>query len=424
MDAGAACLFEATFARDHRHARVDVLWRGEQGWVLDEVKMSTVKPPDKIKPDKLWDLAFQYALLRHVGLEIEAARLVLVDSSYVWPGGAYDANAMLGTVDLTERCRVLEPEIQDAGTKILEALAEPKEPEAELNTHCKDCDYFDHCFRNQPRNDVVHLPKVSRKRVRELRQAGYESIEQIPEDEKLTPAQRRVRDVLVSGVPNIGEGLAEQLQRVRFPAAFVDYESSNPAFPVYPGTQPYRQVCFQWSCHRLDEPHGEADHSEFLPADGGDPREEFCRTLWETVSGCKSIVHYHHFEITQMRIMAEEGIPCAAECLKALQERSVDLEKVVNEHVCLKEFGGRTSIKVVLPALVPDLSYKGMAVASGTEASTAYRRMIAPTTPAEEAQAIREALLAYCKLDTWAMIAVYRALLRLADTPPQTGRSR
>lgn len=424
MDAGATCLFEATFARDHRHARVDVLWRGEQGWVLDEVKMSTVKPPDKIKPDKLWDLAFQYALLRDVGLEIEAARLVLVDSSYVWPGGDYDPHTMLGAVDLTERCQELEPEIRGAAARMMDALGQSQEPEVETNTHCKKCDYFEHCFRDRPRHDVIYLPNVSPKRVRELRQAGYESIEQIPEEEKLTPTQRRLRDVLATGVPYLGEELRTELERVKFPAAFVDYESSNPAFPAYPGTRPYRQICFQWSAHVLRSPDGPAEHREYLPKDDRDPREEFCRTLWQTMYGCQSIVHYHHFEITQMELMAEEGIPCAAECLKTLRERAVDLEKVVDEHVCLKEFGGRTSIKVVLPALVPDLSYKGMAVASGTEASAAYRRMIAPTTPEEEAQAIREALLAYCKLDTWAMIAVYRALLRLADTPPQTGRSR
>lgn len=424
MDAEATCLFEATFSHDHRRARVDVLWKRDQGWVLDEVKMSTVKPPDKIKPDKLWDLGFQYVLLRDVGLEIEAARLLLVDSSYVWEGGPYDPHAMLGPVDLTERCQELEPEIRQAGTRIFEALAQPEEPEAELNTHCKDCDYFDHCFQDRPRNDVIYLPKVTARRVRELRQAGYDRIEQIPDEERLTSAQRRLRDALVSGVPSIGEGLAEQLQRVEFPAAFVDYESSSSAFPVYPGTRPYRQICFQWSAHLLDSCDGPAEHREFLPEDGRDPREEFCRTLWQTVSASRSLVHYHNFEITQLKPMVDEGIPYAKELLDAFLERSVDLEKIVREHVCLAEFMGRSSIKVVLPALVPELSYKGVAIASGTEASTAYRRMIAPTTPPEEAQTIREALLEYCKLDTWAMIAVYRALLRLTDTPPQVDRTR
>ncbi|RYG21644.1 DUF2779 domain-containing protein, partial [bacterium] len=148
-----------------------------------------------------------------------------------------------------------------------------------------------------------------------------------------------------------------------------------------------------------------------------DPRPDFCRTLWETVRDAKTIVVYSSFERTQVKHMAAAGIPFAAELLDALETRIVDLEKIVKENVYLEAFKYRTSIKTVLPALVPTMSYQGMAIADGTAAMTEFRRMVDPRTDPVRAAQIRNDLLAYCKQDTLAMVEVYRALRRLASTP-------
>jgi hypothetical protein len=223
-----------------------------------------------------------------------------------------------------------------------------------------------------------------------------------------------MRNVLVSCQPYIGDGLKAALESIPFPAAFIDYESSNPAFPMYPGTRPYQQVCFQWSAHLMDTPDSEPVHSEFLPEGNEDPRAGFCKTLWETIKDCKSIVHYTHFEKTQLKPMIADGIPFAQELLDAIEERSADLEKIVSEHVYLEGFKGRTSIKVVLPTLVPAMSYKDLLIADGTAAATGFRKMLDPKTSKDEAASLRAALLAYCCQDTLAMVEIYRALSALA----------
>ena len=163
----------------------------------------------------------------------------------------------------------------------------------------------------------------------------------------------------------------------------------------------------------METPDSEPVHSEFLPEWNEDPRAGFCRTLWETIKDCKSIVHYTHFEKTQLKPMIADGIPFAQELLDAIEERSADLEKVVNEHVYLEGFKGRTSIKVVLPTLVPTMSYKEMLIADGTAAAAGFRKMLAPSTPEEEAAELRKALLDYCCQDTLAMVEIYRSLERL-----------
>lgn len=414
LEAGNRCLFEATFIGDGRLARLDVLHQDESGsWTVDEVKSSSVKEPKKIDEDKLLDLAFQFHTAKSAGHPVATARLVLVDTSYSWDGVDYDPLEMLGVVNLTAACQEKAELVTEQAALLASVLDAEEEPEVELNTHCKSCDYFDHCHADCPKHDLIFLPRITPKAVNELRAKGYRSIPDIPEEEKLTDARRRMRDVVVSGQPFVGEGLKSAVASVPFPAAFIDYESSNPAFPMYPGTRPYQQVCFQWSAHMLDGPDSEPVHNEFLAETREDPRPEFCRQLWETVKDAASIVHYSHFEKTQLRAMVEDGIPFAEELLGAIEGRSVDLERIVIDHVYFEGFNGRTSIKVVLPTLVPSMSYKKMLIADGTAAAAGFRKMLDPSTTPEEASELRGALLDYCCQDTLAMVEIFRALRAL-----------
>ena len=59
------------------------------------------------------------------------------------------------------------------------------------------------------------------------------------------------------------------------------------------------------------------------------------------------------------------------------------------------------------------MSYKEMLIADGTAAAAGFRKMLAPSTPEEEAAELRKALLDYCCQDTLAMVEIYRSLERL-----------
>jgi len=80
------------------------------------------------------------------------------------------------------------------------------------------------------------------------------------------------------------------------------------------------------------------------------------------------------------------------------------------------DFGGSFSIKDVLPALVPELSYRGLAINDGKWASAELYRLLFKgdsMTPEEQA-ALRVDLLEYCKMDTWAMVKLVERLRELA----------
>jgi hypothetical protein len=73
-------------------------------------------------------------------------------------------------------------------------------------------------------------------------------------------------------------------------------------------------------------------------------------------------------------------------------------------------FGGSYSLKSVLPALVPEMTYDGMQVANGQDAGLAWESLVHGGLEEIERQHIRKALLDYCGQDTLAMVRLLDAL--------------
>ncbi|RMG39968.1 MAG: hypothetical protein D6732_03550, partial [Methanobacteriota archaeon] len=73
---------------------------------------------------------------------------------------------------------------------------------------------------------------------------------------------------------------------------------------------------------------------------------------------------------------------------------------------------GSYSIKKVLPALLPELSYAEMEIGDGMAAANAYLAM-REGLPEEKVAALRKNLLDYCRLDTLAMVRLLEKLREL-----------
>jgi hypothetical protein len=120
------------------------------------------------------------------------------------------------------------------------------------------------------------------------------------------------------------------------------------------------------------------------------------------------------------------GIPCQilaeintqrfddlAPALEAIAARIVDLLPVVRDHYYHPDMRGSFSIKAVLPARLPELSYDALpSVKDGRAAQVAFQEAISPETTPQRRDEIRDHLLAYCKLDTLAMVELTRSLCR------------
>lgn len=86
---------------------------------------------------------------------------------------------------------------------------------------------------------------------------------------------------------------------------------------------------------------------------------------------------------------------------------------VFRNHVYHPAFAGSYSLKAVLPALVPEMTYDGMTVSNGQDAGLAWESLTRSSLNVVERDKIRKALLAYCGQDTMALVR----LLEKARSP-------
>lgn len=78
------------------------------------------------------------------------------------------------------------------------------------------------------------------------------------------------------------------------------------------------------------------------------------------------------------------------------------------------QFAGSYSIKAVLPALVPELSYKGLPVNNGEMAANTWLQMHHEGDNGSNSE-LRQQLLEYCRLDTLAMVRILEKMREMVE---------
>ena len=211
--------------------------------------------------------------------------------------------------------------------------------------------------------------------------------------------------------------LREYLDSLSYPLYFLDFETMSPAIPQFVGTRPYQSIPFQYSLHYIEHEGGELKHREFLAESGPDPRRAVAEAVCRDIPADACVTAFH--KSTECGILQKLAgqFPDLAEHLNAVAGNIEDLlVPFQSGWYYRKEIGGSFSIKSVLPAICPDdpdLDYHELeGVHNGTEAMNVYPQ-IGKMEPEEREQARRN-LLAYCRLDTLAMVKVWEELKRAA----------
>jgi hypothetical protein len=238
---------------------------------------------------------------------------------------------------------------------------------------------------------------------------GVESIRDVPDDFELTEIQRRAATCVQTGEPWFNPELGKAVESLRYPLYFADFESVNPAVPRFPGMRPYDQLPFQWSVHVLRQPGAEPEHCEFLATDASDTRRKFIESLCNALGESGNILVYSAFESQRLSELGAY-LPEFADRIMQIQARLWDLLPVVRNNVYHPAFAGSYSLKYVLPALVPEMTYESMPVANGQAAGLAWESLIRGCLDQVERDKIKNALLEYCGQDTLALVKLLEKL--------------
>lgn len=409
LASGARCLYEAALTYDDVLVRPDILLRGGDG----RYDLIEVKSTSRVKPEHVTDAGVQTYVAEGAGLPVARTYVMHLNTDYVYQGGAYDLHELFSLADVTAEVRDYLPAVPDRLGKMKAMLAGDC-PECMIGMHCSapyDCGFIGHCQSFLPDFPVTEIPRIKAEVLDQLLAAGIYGIHDVPLDHQgLSPAQRTVCHIIQSGEPRFGSGLADALASLKYPIRFLDFETYMPALPLFPGTRPYQTLPAQWSCHTLHA-DGTLEHADFLHRDRSDPRLPFATSLLAALDGEGPIVVYSSYENTRLSALAQE-LPDLSAAIDSIKCRLVDLEKVIKAHVQHPDFHGHTSLKFVLPALVNNLSYDGLAIQNGGVAALRYEAAILGGLPEREREEIFADLRAYCAIDTLGLVRVVEELGR------------
>jgi hypothetical protein len=244
-----------------------------------------------------------------------------------------------------------------------------------------------------------------------LYREGIVALEKVFESVELTERQTlQVRGHLEGYTHIEPDNIRDWLSQLQYPVYFMDFETFNPAVPLYDNSRPYQQIPFQFSVHRLDKSGGTLTHEAFLGEPEADPRPAFIERLLKALGKKGTILAYNlPFESTRLREL-QSDFPNYADDIEKLFPRMADLmEPFQRGWYHTPDMNGSYSIKQVLPALVPGVGYEGMDIAGGGEAMAAFEGMLHIRDPAKR-EKIRNGLLAYCEMDTLAMVKILEKL--------------
>ena len=405
IDQGEECLFEATFLANEVLVKCDVLLKEGDSWNLIEVKSST-----RVKDEHYPDLAIQLYVLKQCGLNVGKIELMLINNTdCVYP----NLENLFKFEDLTSEIIRYQQDIEDPVEYFKNVLAQDAVPDVSIGKQCntpKPCPFIDKCWSDIPEASFDTIPRLHWDKKQNLLSRGI--LHARDADVSLTGPQQEYVDMQRSGEPVIDrKAIQEKLNTLVYPLYFLDFETINPAIPRYAGMKPYGVFPFQYSCHIVESLKAEAELREYLCTEDYDPREEFLKSLLRTIGNNGSVICYSSYEKTILGNLKEVFSVYGA-AIDAVIARLWDLEVIFKKHYKHPGFLGKTSIKSVLPVLVPDAGYENLNIQGGSDASALWQQMIDKDN-AEEKREIEDSLREYCQYDTLAMVKLWKHLVTI-----------
>ncbi len=203
--------------------------------------------------------------------------------------------------------------------------------------------------------------------------------------------------------------MKEFVKQVEYPLYYFDFETVMYGVPEFDYSSPYQQIPFQFSLHVQRRADAAVEHYAFLGDGISDPRKQLIKSMLQLLGNSGSIFGWWiPFEQTVIKKLAM-NFPQYEKELLAINERMIDLIRPFRSQAFyFPELKKSSSLKKVLPVVVPELSYSALAIQEGGTASFVYGQL--KNMEIQTAEEHKNNLLEYCKLDTFAMVKIFEKL--------------
>lgn len=384
--------------------------------------------------------------------------LAVLNANYIFDGTYEDGkpkynvddnnNEIISFYDMTNITKIMQPVIENDASKIERILFNPKDEKCDLGKWCGykkpgGCKFFNQiCGKDIPHKNSslnyisngqgFNTPEGRIKGL-DLINHGYLNLLDVPEEWITRKTHKIQRECVAFNKEYIDkEKLSIGLKQIKYPIYHLDFETFPCPVPRFKGEWPYIQSPFEFSLHIENEPgvcDKDKDNYVFLAKTHDDEREELVKKLIDYIDPDKGTLFAQNVPFEKVRIRELANIfPEYKDKLMKIYDRGFDLLWLVNTSSKMYEelgyseeeakvfnyyhpdLSGSFSIKKTLPVF-SDLTYKDLIVKNGTEAIVEYANY--DKMSKEEYDIKYQALVDYCKQDTWAMVVILDKLRKL-----------
>lgn len=405
---------EASFIYENNFCSVDILKKNNDFIEIYEVKSST-----KIESIYYDDIAYQTYILLKLGYKVSKTCIVYLNNQYERKG-ELELDKLFNIEDVTEIVMEKQEEVRNKINEVNQYLKQEDEPIEDIGIHCVqpyDCPFFKYCTKHLPNNNIFNIRKMTNNKKFELYSKGIYSYEDLLKENINWKYKQQIEYELYDKEPTINiENIKEFIKSISFPLYFLDFESYQQAIPRFDGVKPYMQIPFQYSLHYIESENSKLEHKEFLAEADIDPRRKLAEQLVKDIPLDVCTLAYNmSFEKTVIKNLANL-YPDLSEHLMNIHDNMQDLMiPFINRDYYTKDMQGSYSIKYVLPALFPNepsLDYHNLdLIHNGSEAMSSYANL--GNLSQEEQEKVRNSLLKYCELDTYAMVKIWERLINV-----------
>lgn len=410
-------IFQASFLVDGLFSSCDILVWNELygGWDIYEVKSSTDK--EKKSKEHILDAAFQRIVVQKTGLKVINVYLIELNKDF-YKEGDIDPVQLFNTTEITTQCIELEASVLADIDYAKDLLVKPNPTDCscKYKGRSRHCRAFSYLYPHIPDYSCYDLRAVGRsKKVLEALVDGQHfKVGELPEE--IIANDKHLLQNRVAQTKEVifeRESIKDQFNQLEYPLYFLDYETLACGIPKYDKTYPYQQVVFQYSLHIVHK-DGNIEHKEYIHQDKSTPVHIIAEKLNEDIGDTGHVIVWNKsFEGKCNEDLAQVN-PNLSPFLLSLNNRIYDLMDIFRKMDFLhNDFRGSYSIKNVLPVMCPDLTYERMEVSNGSEAVVEYENLIFGDVAEEIKVEKFDALLAYCKLDTWAMVRIWEEMVEI-----------
>lgn len=415
MSQGAYTLFKPGFLYDGMFIQPDIFKYDGESYEIYEVKTAT-----SIKAYYLDDLALQYYIISRLGFKNLKASIIYINNKYIRKE-ELALEELFIIKNLTYEVIFRLNYIENGILQLKKALQQ-NDFIMNIGEQChfpQPCSYIPYCWKKIPEYSIFNLTRMDKKQKFSLYAQGILAMDDIP-DEVYSVLTERQQIQVESSIHNKHymntAKINEFLNCLYYPLYFIDFETFQLPVPIFPDTKPFEQIPFQFSLHVYEKPNSPLKHYEYLAEPLKDGRREIAEAIVKYIPRDSCILAYNSgFEkgiIKKLALFCEEY----KDRLTIIQNNIKDLMiPFKNYDFYSNNMKGSYSIKSVLPALVPELTYKTMAIKNGLEASSLYKDLFY-SHDAELLKKTKQDLLEYCKLDTYAMVKILEKLVAFSHS--------